>query len=84
MLIASVRSKTLDRIDGGGTFPHSKDGTVLGNYDGLLPEGNYREFTVDTPGASTRGLRRIVVDENSGRAFYADDHYKNFVEIDRK
>lgn len=76
--------KTLDRIDGGGTFPHSKDGTVLGNCDGLVPEGNYREFTVDTPAASTRGLRRIVVDENSGRAFYVDDHYKNFVEIDKK
>ena len=75
-------NNTLDRIENGGPFPHKKDGTVFQNREGRLPDGNYREYTVETPGASNRGARRIVRDEDTGRTFYTDDHYDNFVEID--
>lgn len=51
-------------------------------YEELLPKGNYIEYTVDTPGASNRGARRIVVDQDSGRTYYTDDHYRSFIEID--
>lgn len=49
-----------------------------------MPEGNYKEYTVDTPGASNRGARRVVQDQGAGKTFYTDDHYKNFIQIDPK
>ena len=75
-------NKTLDRIDSAGPFPYGKDGTKFGNNEGLLPEGNYLEYTVDTPGASNRGARRVVINKDNGKTYYADDHYKSFIEID--
>ncbi|UXB09947.1 filamentous hemagglutinin N-terminal domain-containing protein (plasmid) [Aeromonas dhakensis] len=75
-------NKTLDRIDSGGPFPYKKDGTVFRNKEGKLPEGNYREYTVDTPGANNRGTRRVVQDIDTGRTYYTDDHYENFIQFD--
>jgi RHS repeat-associated protein len=75
-------NNTLDNIENGGPFPHAQDGSVFQNRNSRLPEGNYREYTVETPGATHRGARRIVVDEDTGRTFYTDDHYENFVQID--
>lgn len=71
----------------GGPFPHSKDGTVFFNREGLLParpRGHYREYTVATPGARDRGARRIVTggDARAGGDFwYTDDHYRSFRRI---
>ncbi len=76
-------NRTLDRIESGGPFRHRRDGIKFQNREGRLPEGgDYREYTVDTPGSTTRGARRVVVDQNTGRTFYTDDHYRSFVEID--
>jgi guanyl-specific ribonuclease Sa len=76
-------NKTLDRIERGGPFPFAKDGTAFKNREGLLPaNGNYTEFTVVTPGAGNRAARRVVVDGNSGRKYYSDDHYKSFIQIE--
>jgi RHS repeat-associated protein len=77
-------NRTLDRIDDGGPFPYKKDGSVFHNREGRLPQGNYREYTVETPGASNRGTCRIVRDQDTGRTYYTDDHYKNFTQIDPK
>jgi guanyl-specific ribonuclease Sa len=73
---------TLALIDRGGPFPHRQDGVVFGNYEGLLPKqprGYYHEYTVETPGARTRGARRIIT---GGRPpvvyYYTDDHYRSF------
>ncbi|MEZ8384801.1 ribonuclease domain-containing protein [Vibrio splendidus] len=49
-------NKTLDRIESNGPFPHKRDGITFKNREGKLPEGNYKEYTVDTPDASNRGL----------------------------
>jgi len=71
---------TLDLIEAGGPYPYDKDGSIFHNYEGLLPEkadGYYREYTVDTPGSSDRGARRIVTG-GDGERFYTDDHYKSF------
>nr|WP_176453609.1 MULTISPECIES: ribonuclease domain-containing protein [Enterobacteriaceae] len=65
-----------------GPFPYKKDGSVFKNKEGRLPEGSYKEYTVDTPGARNRGARRIVIDEETGRTYYTDDHYQNFIQID--
>lgn len=72
----------------GGPFPYSKDGTVFGNRERLLPReprGHYREYTVKTPGARDRGARRIVCGGKPPTqpeiCFYTDDHYASFRRI---
>jgi ribonuclease T1 len=68
----------------GGPYPYQQDGTVFGNREGLLPScssGYYHEYTVITPGASTRGTRRIITG-GRGEYFYTGDHYASFQLID--
>ena len=72
----------------GGPFPYSKDGTVFGNRERLLPRkarGFYREYTVKTPGARNRGARRLVCGGTPPTApevcYYTDDHYASFKRI---
>jgi ribonuclease T1 len=74
-------------IHRGGPFAHEKDGTVFGNRERLLPlekRGFYHEYTVSTPGAKTRGAKRIVC---GGQAkapeicYYTADHYASFRKI---
>jgi ribonuclease T1 len=73
---------TLERIARGGPFEHSQDGVVFGNYEGLLPpqpRGYYHEYTVETPGARTRGARRIITGGTPPVVwYYTDDHYRSF------
>ena len=77
-------------IEKGGPFKYDKDGTVFGNREKFLParqRGYYREYTVRTPGESSRGARRIVCGGQQPRApdacFYTDDHYGSFRQIVR-
>ncbi len=75
--------QTLKNIEKGGPFPYAKDGATFHNREGKIPEkepGYYREYTVETPGASNRGARRIIVGKN-GEKYYTDDHYETFMEI---
>lgn len=77
--------QTFALVLSGGPFPYSKDGTVFGNRERLLPRkarGHYREYTVKTPGARNRGARRLVC---GGQAptqpeacYYTEDHYASF------
>ncbi len=73
---------TLERIARGGPFEHHQDGVVFGNYEGLLPKqprGYYHEYTVETPGARTRGTRRIITGGTPPAVwYYTDDHYRSF------
>ncbi len=76
--------QTLALIDRGGPFASQKDGSTFANREGLLParpRGYYREYTVPTPGAKTRGARRVV-QGSGGETWYTRDHYKTFVRID--
>jgi ribonuclease T1 len=80
--------ETYALILAGGPFPYEKDGTVFGNRERLLPaqkRGFYREYTVKTPYARTRGAKRIVC---GGRepvkpevCYYTEDHYASFKRI---
>lgn len=72
----------------GGPFEYDKDGTVFGNRERILPaqkRGYYREYTVKTPYARTRGAKRIVCGGSKPSApeacFYSDDHYASFKRI---
>ena len=73
---------TLRRIAAGGPFAHPQDGTVFGNYEGLLPQrprGYYHEYTVETPRARDRGARRIITGGDPPVVYYyTDDHYRSF------
>lgn len=71
---------TLRLIAAGGPYPYAQDNTIFGNYSGTLPRERrdyYREFTVRTPGASTRGTLRVVTG-SGGEDYYTADHYATF------
>jgi len=78
-------AETLALIDKGGPYPYPRnDGVVFHNAGAVLPrhpDGWYHEFTVPTPGASTRGARRIVTGKD-GTVYYTGDHYAHFVRVD--
>jgi guanyl-specific ribonuclease Sa len=80
--LPSEARTTLDAIARGGPFEHRQDGVVFGNYEHLLPEqprGYYHEYTVETPGADTRGARRIITGGTPPVVYYyTDDHYRSF------
>jgi ribonuclease T1 len=72
---------TLNLIAQGGPYPYSQDGTVFRNRERILPSrptGYYHEYTVITPGSSTRGARRIVTGEERQEDYYTADHYRSF------
>ena len=80
--------ETHRRILAGGPFPYQKDGTVFFNRERLLPpraRGQYREYTVRTPGARNRGARRIVCGglppTTPEACYYTADHYASFKRI---
>ena len=81
----------IEAIRAGGPFRHPRnDGVTFGNRERLLPleqRGYYREYTVPTPGASTRGARRIITGGGTARSplhwYYTADHYESFCEIPR-
>lgn len=55
-------------------------GSHFGNYEGILPEAEGREWTecdIDTLGADSRGAKRIVF-SNDGLIYYTEDHYETF------
>lgn len=70
--------------EGGSLEPYAPGmcigGSHFGNYEGLLPEADGREYTecdIDTLGADSRGAKRIVF-SNDGLIYYTDDHYESF------
>lgn len=70
--------------EGGGLDDYAEGkcigGDYFGNYEGLLPEAEGREYTecdIDTLGASKRGAKRIVF-SNDGLIYYTEDHYETF------
>ncbi|MER5866422.1 ribonuclease domain-containing protein [Kitasatospora sp. NPDC002040] len=75
---------TIRLIDQGGPFPYSQDGIVFQNREGVLPgqsTGYYHEYTVKTPGSSTRGARRIVTGKVYHEDYYTSDHYATFYKV---
>ena len=70
-------------IASGGPFPFKQDGIVFENRELLLPrqaKGYYHEYTVKTPGDSSRGARRIVTGAGTEQ-YYTADHYRSFRRI---
>lgn len=78
----------VDDIEAGGPYDYpDRDGSTFGNREAILPDearGYYREFTVETPGLSHRGAKRVVTG-GGGRDpevwYYTEDHYVSFCEF---
>ena len=73
----------LEHLRANGWAPKAgfKGGQVFQNREGLLPPGGvYREFDIlpRVPGVN-RGAERVVVDINTGQAWYTADHYKTLI-----
>jgi ribonuclease T1 len=79
--------ETYGLIHQGGPFPFQRDGSVFGNRERILPlqkRGYYLEYTVSTPGASTRGARRMVcggLPKTPDACYYSGDHYVSFRKV---
>ncbi len=83
--------QVLQAIRAGGPFVSRRDGITFGNREGILPQeprGYYAEYTVPTPGASTRGARRIIAGRGttgdfrtSNEYYYTNEHYQSFRRI---
>jgi ribonuclease T1 len=83
--------QVLQAIRAGGPFVSRRDGIPFGNREGILPQeprGYYAEYTVPTPGARTRGARRIIAGRGttgdfrtSNEYYYTNDHYQSFRRI---
>ncbi len=55
-------------------------GDWFGNYEGLLPEEEGREYhecDIDTLGKKKRGAKRLIY-SNDGLIYYTEDHYESF------
>ncbi|MGW3043383.1 ribonuclease domain-containing protein [Kitasatospora sp. NPDC001159] len=79
--LPSQARTTLNLIAQGGPFPYRQDGVVFTNKEKVLPSqryGYYHEYTVVTPGAPTRGARRIVTGQRYHEDYYTGDHYATF------
>jgi ribonuclease T1 len=80
-------AETLRLIKAGGPFPFGEDGVLFRNTAQLLPQhprGYYHAYTVRTPGATDRGLRRIVCGgprKQTSDCYYTDDYYASFKRI---
>ena len=64
-----------DYYDGGAI-----GGSHFGNYEKLLPDGDYKECDIDTNGTKGRGAKRLVF-SSDGQYYYTDDHYESFHEV---
>lgn len=64
-----------DYYDGGAI-----GGSHFGNYEKLLPDGDYKECDIDTKGSKGRGAKRLVF-SSDGKYYYTDDHYESFHEV---
>lgn len=83
-------AETMAEIKAGPPYPYPKnDGVIFHNAERLLPakpDGYYHEFTVVTPGSSTRGARRIIaggpkMGQTNSEWYYTSDHYSSFERI---
>ncbi|MDE5769811.1 MAG: ribonuclease [Oscillospiraceae bacterium] len=54
-------------------------GDYFGNYEGILPDGNYHECDVNYNGGY-RGAERIIYGDD-GSIYYTNDHYKSFEQL---
>jgi ribonuclease T1 len=65
---------------GGDPLPGYAGDRIFQNRERRLPRGSYREYDVNPKRRGrNRGAERIVIEQQTGKAYYTDDHYRTFV-----
>ncbi|MGH7183368.1 MAG: ribonuclease domain-containing protein [Nitrospiraceae bacterium] len=68
----------------GKTLPGYIGGRVFQNREHRLPPGYYREYDVNPKiRGRSRDVERIVIEQDSGRAYYTGDHYRTFMPLNK-
>ncbi|MEK7236015.1 MAG: ribonuclease domain-containing protein [Nitrospirota bacterium] len=71
--IQQHEGKALPGYIGGGAFQ---------NRERRLPRGHYREYDVNPKiRGRARDAERIVIEQDTGKAYYTDDHYRTFTPL---
>jgi len=66
----------------GKALPGYIGGRVFQNRERRLPRGHYREYDVNPKiRGRARDAERIVIEQDSGKAYYTGDHYRTFIPL---
>jgi ribonuclease T1 len=66
----------------GKALPGYVGGGVFQNRERLLPRGHYREYDVNPKiRGRSRDAERIVIEQDTGRAYYTGNHYRTFTPL---
>ena len=66
----------------GKALPGYIGGGVFQNRERRLPRGHYREYDVNPKiRGRSRDAERIVIDQDTGKAYYTADHYLTFTPL---
>lgn len=73
--IQQLEGNALPGYIGGGTFQ---------NRERQLPRGHYREYDVNPKiRGRSRDAERIVIEQDTGKAYYTSDHYRTFMPLNK-
>lgn len=66
----------------GKALPGYIGGRAFQNRERRLPRGHYREYDVNPKiRGRPRDAERIVIEQDTGRAYYTDNHYRTFMPL---
>lgn len=66
----------------GKALPGYIGGRVFQNRESRLPSGRYREYDVNPKvRGRSRDAERIVIEQDTGRAYYTGNHYRTFIPL---
>ena len=69
---------------GGNALPGYIGGRVFQNRERRLPSGHYREYDVNPKvRGRSRDAERIVIEQDTGRAYYTGNHYRTFIPLNQ-
>lgn len=70
------------RQHGGNALPGYIGGREFQNRERRLPRGHYREYDVNPKvRGRSRDAERIVIEQDTGRAYYTGNHYRTFIPL---
>lgn len=70
------------RQHGGNALPGYIGGREFQNRERRLPQGHYREYDVNPKvRGRSRDAERIVIEQDTGRAYYTGNHYRTFIPL---
>ena len=66
----------------GDALPGYVGGKTFQNRERRLPHGRYREYDVNRRvRGRPRDAERLVIEQDTGKAYYTNDHYRTFVPL---